>query len=419
VPTFDPLEAFADLRHEFGEHGGVNMSIEASTTFTVMRAEEMPEIFQGKRGPEAGGCYLYGRHFNPTVYVLGRQVAALEGAEAGYCTSSGMSAIAATVLQSCSAGDHMVAGDTLYGGTYALFSEYLPAKTGIETSHVRVDDLAAVERAFTDRTRVLYVETLSNPTLRVADIPALADIAHRHGARLVVDNTFCPLLVSPIQLGADVVVYSATKFLNGASDIIAGIICADTAFISSLMDLHHGSLMLLGPTMDPRAAFAISLRLPHLGLRMKEHSRRAKTFASRLYDLGVSVIYPGLPAHPDHEILARLASPEYGFGGVFCIDLETPERASRFMEKLQNKEQFGFMAVSLGFFDTLMSCSASSTSSELPDEAIRQAGISPGLVRISIGYTGSVEQRWCQLRRALEEVGALESGDATRQPTAP
>lgn len=407
MATFDPIESLADLRHEFGEHGGVNMSIEASTTFTVMTAETMPEIFQGQRGPETGGCYLYGRHFNPTVYVLGRQVAALEGAEAGYCTSSGMSAIAATVLQMCDSGDHVVSGDTLYGGTYALFNDYLPAKTGIRTAQVPIGDLEAVERAFTDRTRVLYVETLANPTLRVADIPALADIAHRHGAALVVDNTFCPLIVSPIQLGADVVIHSATKFLNGASDIIAGVISGTTEFISQLMDLHTGSLMLLGPTMDPRAAFEISLRLPHLGLRMKEHSHRAMAFATRLQELGISVIYPGLPTHPDHAILKRIGDSEYGFGGVFCIDLETPERASRFMETLQNTERFGFMAVSLGFFDTLMSCSASSTSSEMTDEALRQAAISPGLVRISIGYTGSLEQRWAQLQLGLDEAGLL------------
>jgi methionine-gamma-lyase len=180
------------------------------------------------------------------------------------------------------------------------------------------------------------------------------------------------------------------------------------------MDLHHGSLMLLGPTMDPRTAFDISLRLPHLGLRMQEHSRRAMIFATRLNEAGVPVVYPGLPDHPDHDVLARLGNPEYGFGGVFCIDLGTPARANRLMETLQNKERFGFMAVSLGFFDTLMSCSASSTSSEMPESALAQAGISPGLVRISIGYTGSVEQRWAQFERALGEVGALEPGASGR-----
>jgi len=135
---FDPTRSFADMRHEFGEHGGVNMSIETSTTFTVLSADTMPEIFQGRMGPEesSGGCFLYGRHFNPTVYVLGKQIAALEGAEAGYCSASGMSAIAATILQLCDQGGHVVASDTVYGGTFALLKDYLPAKSGLRVQFV-------------------------------------------------------------------------------------------------------------------------------------------------------------------------------------------------------------------------------------------------------------------------------------------
>jgi len=401
MPRFDPIESFANMRHEFGEHGGVNMSIEASTTFTVLTADTMPEIFQGRLGPE-GGCYLYGRHFNPTVYVLGRQVAALEGAEAGYCSASGMSAIAGAIMQLCGHGDHVVASDTLYGGTYALLHDFLPAKADIHASFAKVSDLEAIEAAFTPRTRVLYVETLSNPTLRVADLPRLAEIAHRRGARLVVDNTFTPLILSPLQHGADVVVHSLTKFMNGASDYIAGAVCGATGFIRELMDLHTGALMLLGPTMDPKVAYHISLRLPHLGLRMAEHSRRARVFAERLAEMRVPVVYPGLPDHPDHELLKRLANPDFGFGGIFCVDLETTRRAEEFMEILQNKDRFGFMAVSLGYFETLMSCSARTTSSEMTPEDLERAGIRPGLVRVSIGYTGSLEQRWRQFTDALQ-----------------
>ncbi len=379
----DPIEALADMRHEFGEHGGVNLSIETSTTFTVMKAGTMPELFQGRHGPDQDGCFLYGRHFNPTVYVLGKQLAAMEGAQAGYCTASGMSAISAAILQLCDAGDHVVASHTVYGGTYALLNEYLPKKTGLRVSFVDVTDLAEVERALTAGTRILYVETMSNPTLRVADIPRLADLAHAHGAKLVVDNTFCPLIVSPLQLGADVVVHSLTKFVNGASDAIAGVVCG---------------------TEDPRVAYEISMRVPHLGLRMKEHSRRAQTFAERLEALGLAVTYPGLAAHPDGEVLARIGNADYGAGGILCVDLETPERASRFMELLQNRDRFGFMAVSLGYFETLLSCSAISTSSELPPEDRDRAGILPGLVRISIGYTGTLEQRWRQMEDALGEL---------------
>ena len=407
MTKFDPIQAFANLRHEFAEHGGVNMSVEASTTFTVIDPTTMPEIFQGHLGPDVGGCYLYGRHFNPTVYVLGRQIAAYEGAQAGYCTASGLSAIAATIMQLCDTGDHVVASRTVYGGTFALLREYLPSKAAVTTTFVDVADLAEVEAAFTPRTKVLYCESLSNPTLRVADIPRLAEIAHRHGALLVVDNTFTPLIVAPIQHGADVVVHSLTKFMNGASDHIAGAVCGTTEFIMRLMDLHTGSLMLLGPTMDPQVAFDISLRLPHLGLRMAEHSRRAQAMASRLDALGLPVTYPGLAAHPDHALLQRLANPEFGHGGILTLDLGTRERAFEFMGLLQNEQQFGLMAVSLGYSETLMSCSAASTSSELSAEELEKARILPGLVRLSIGYTGTLEQRWLQLRSVLEQLGLV------------
>ncbi|HEX7374224.1 MAG TPA: aminotransferase class I/II-fold pyridoxal phosphate-dependent enzyme [Steroidobacteraceae bacterium] len=407
MPDFDPIQSFASLRHEFGEHGGVNMSVETSTTFTVIDPTTMPEIFQGHLGPETGGCYLYGRHFNPTVYVLGRQIAAYEGAAAGYCTASGLGAISATIMQLCDAGDHVVASRTVYGGTFAFLHDYLPAKAGVTTTFVDASDLAAVERAFTPRTRLLYCETISNPTLRVADIPRLAAIAHRHGASLVVDNTFAPLIIAPIPLGADVVVHSLTKFMNGASDHIAGAVCGTTEFIMKLMDLHTGSLMLLGPTMDPQVAFDISLRLPHLGLRMAEHSRRALEFSLRLEELGLPVVYPGLESHPDRALLARLAHPDFGCGGIFTLDLGTRQRAFEFMARLQNQHRFGLMAVSLGYSETLMSCSAASTSSEMPDDELEKAGIRPGLVRISIGYTGTLEQRWSQLRAVLEEMSLV------------
>ncbi|MAO84113.1 MAG: cystathionine beta-lyase [Myxococcales bacterium] len=403
----DPVERLAALRHEFGEHGGVNMSIEASTTFTVMEAGTMPEIFQGTLGPDAGGCYLYGRHFNPTVYVLGRQLAALEGTEAGYCTASGLGAIACALLGLLDQGDHIVASDTLYGGTWAMLSEFLPRKCGITTSFVDINDAKAVAAACGPRTRVVYAESLSNPTLRVTNLPMLAEVAHAHKAQLVVDNTFTPLGVTPTDHGADVVVHSLTKFVNGASDFIAGAVCGREEFIGSLMDLHVGPLMLLGPTMDPQVAHSISLRIPHLPIRMIEHARRAQVFAQRLEQAGVKVSYPGLESHPDHQLLQKIGRPEYGFGGLLTIDAGERAKAEALMDDLQNAEGFGFMAVSLGYFDTLMSCSASSTSSELSDEALAAAGIAPGLVRMSIGFTGSLEQRWQQLERALRRVGVI------------
>jgi methionine-gamma-lyase len=407
MPTRNPIERLADARHEFGEHGGVNMSVEASTTFTVMEPGTMPELFQGRKSAPQG-CYLYGRHFNPTVYQLGRQLAAIEGTEAAYCAASGMAAISAAILQLCRSGDHIVASNTIYGGTYALLHDFLPAKANIHTTFVDVTDLEAVIAAVSNRTKVIYAESIANPTLRVADIPALAEIAHTANVQLVIDNTFSPLLLSPASLGADVVVHSMTKFINGASDIIAGAICGSMEFVQGLMDLHTGPLMILGPTMDPTIASKISLRIPHLALRVIEHAKRAQIFAERLEAIGVSVVYPGLPAHPDHELLRRHRCAEYGFGGILTLDLGSEEKANQLMDLLQNKYGFGFMAVSLGYFDTLMSCPSSSTSSEMSDNDLSSAGIGQGLVRLSVGSTGTIEQRWQQLEGALRSMGVTE-----------
>ncbi|GAB4150154.1 MAG: aminotransferase class V-fold PLP-dependent enzyme [Planctomycetota bacterium] len=405
--SFDPVAAMARARHEFGEHGGVNLSIEASTTFTVLAANMMPRIFRGEGGPfsntagSTGGCYLYGRHFNPTVFTLGRSLAAMEDTEAAYATSSGIGAIAACLLQICRRDDRIVAGNTIYGGTFALLKDFLPVRTGIRTTFVPVHDHAAVRGALrATGARVLYVESISNPTLEVADLPALAEIAHGEKALLVVDNTFAPMILTPARHGADVVVHSVTKFLSGASDVIAGAVCASKDFIASMMDLHDGALMLLGPTMDPKIAHELTLRLPHLGLRMQEHGRRALACALKLRELGATVTYPGIEDHPGHALLSRLANPGYGFGGLLTVDLGDVDRANRFMETLQNRHSFGYMAVSLGYFDTLMSCSGSSTSSELSEEEQRKAGISPGLVRMSIGITGDLDERLEQLEDA-------------------
>ena len=402
----NPIEDLAHLRHEFGEHGGVNMSVESSSTFTVIDPETMPDLFQGRAGPDKG-CYLYGRHFNPTVYNLGRQMAALEGTEAAYCAASGMGAISAVIMCLCNAGDEVVASNAIYGGSYAFLHDFLPAKTGIQTRFVDITDVDAVAAAITDKTRLIFTESVSNPTLRLADLPKLAAVAGKNNISLVVDNTFSPLLLSPAVLGADVVVHSITKFISGASDVIAGAICGTEAFIGELMDLHTGPLMLLGPTMDPTIAAGISLRIPHLPLRIKAHSERALAITSRLQELGLKVCYPGLPDHPDHKLFEELHCDEYGYGGVFTLDVGDEETANALMSCLQNEQRFGYLAVSLGYFDTLMSCSGSSTSSEMSEEDKESAGISPGLLRISIGYTGTLEQRWTQLLTALRHTGLV------------
>ena len=406
MQKFNPEQALTETRREFGEHGGVTPSIERSATFTVLDPQTMPEIFEGIRGPEKGGCFLYSRHFNPTVNVLDRYLAAMEGTEAAVSTASGMGAISSTILQLCNSGDHLVSSDTVYGGTHAFFSELLP-EMGVTTTFVNPTDVKAFEAAITPQTKLIYTETVGNPTLKIADIPALSKLAHQHGIPLVVDNTFTPMIFSPVKLGADIVNYSMTKFINGASDVIAGAICASKDFVYKLMDLHRGRVMLLGPTMDPRVAFDLIQRLPHLGIRMREHSRRAMAIATRLEELGAPVCYPGLRSHPQHALFTSMMNEDYGYGGMLTLDCKTREKAEQLMSVLQNEEKFGLIAVSLGYFDTLLSCSGSSTSSEIPPEDQDRMGLSPGLLRIAIGYTGSLEARMEQIERAVKKVGLV------------
>lgn len=230
----DPAQALASARHEFGEHGGVNMSIEASATFTVMEPDTMRRMFAGELGPDRD-FYIYSRHFNPTVLNLGRLMAAMEGTEAAYCTASGMSAISSVLLQVCGAGGHVVASRRLYGGTHALLTYFLPRACGIQTTFVDAGDLAAVAAAIREgETKVLYVESVANPSLAVADVPGLCAVAHEKGVMVVVDNTFAPMVLSPARMGADVVVHSVSKFISGGADIIAG-------KLTSRSPYHHHS----------------------------------------------------------------------------------------------------------------------------------------------------------------------------------
>jgi methionine-gamma-lyase len=406
MAQFNPEQALWHIRREFGEHGGVAPSISRSSTFTVLDPGIMPDIFKGVRGPEKGGYFLYSRHFNPTVDTLARELAAMENTEAAICTSSGMSAIACTILQLCRAGDHVVTSSTIYGGTHALLEHLLP-ELGIKATFVDISNHAAVQAAITPATKIIFTESVGNPTLQVSDISVLAELAHDHQTLLVVDNTFTPMIITPSFLGADIVISSLTKFVNGASDVIAGVICSSKEFVHQLTDLHTGRIMLLGPTMDARTAFDIQQRLPHLSLRMKEHSIRAQAVAELLDKIKAKIIYPGLISHPQHELMKSLINDGYGFGGIVAVDCITQEKAETFMSLLQNKERFGLIAVSLGYFDTLMSCSGSSTASEIAIEDQKTMGLSPGLVRLSIGITGSLPERLEQIERAAKEAGLV------------
>lgn len=258
----------------FGEFGDVNPSITDSSTYTFLNPDKMKEIFEH----EIEGCFLYSRHWNPTNKYFSQALASLEGSESAQVTASGMSAISCSILQICSAGDEVISSRTVYGGTYALFKNFLP-KLGIRVKFVNIHDLEAVKSAITPNTKIIYTEAVSNPLLEVADISALAALSNKHGMKLIVDNTFSPLSIAPIQLGAHVVVHSLTKFINGTSDCVAGAICADKKFIDQLTDVNSGATMLLGPVLDSIRASSILKNLHSLHIRIQKHSHNAQFIA--------------------------------------------------------------------------------------------------------------------------------------------
>jgi methionine-gamma-lyase len=218
----------------------------------------------------------------------------------------------------------------------------------------------------------------------------------------VVDNTFTPMVVTPKDLGADVVVHSLTKYINGKSDCIAGAICADHDFINSISDVNTGISMLLGPVLDPLRSASIHKNLFTLHIRMQKHSQNAAFIAQKFLEKGARVSYPGLTTHRQHELMKNMMNEGYGFGGIFSIDMETKEKANDFMVGMQQRH-LGYLAVSLGYYKTLFSNSGTSTSSEIPEEVQKGMGLSPGLVRISIGLDQNIGQTWQGMEEAYDE----------------
>jgi len=395
MKIFDPATELNKLK-QFGEFGGVNPSITDSATYTFFGADTMLDTFHG----ETEGCFLYSRHWNPSNRYLSEALAAMEGTEAGWVTASGMGAITSAILQLVNSGDHIVASETTYGGTFAFLKNYLP-KFNIEVTFVNPTNHKQIKEAFRPNTKLLYVESVSNPMLQVADIPELSKISAAKGAKLMVDNTFTPMIISPAKLGADIVVYSMTKFINGKNDCVAGAICASEEFIASLIDVNNGTAMLLGPVLDPVRSSNILKNLYTLHIRMQKHSQNAAFLAEKFKDIGIKANYPGLKSHPDHELMTKIYNKDYGFGGIIAIDLETPERAAQFMENMQDKG-VGYLAVSLGYFRTLFSNSGKSTSSEVPEDIQKNMGLSPGLVRFSMGLDHDMENTFQMIKESYE-----------------
>lgn len=403
---FNPADRIQDLQY-FGEFGGVNPSISDSSTYTFLSAKTMFDTFEGN----AEGCYLYSRHSSPSNLYLGQALAAMEGTETANVAASGMGAIAPVLLQLCEAGNHIVSSRTIYGGTYAFMKNFIP-KLGIKTSFVDITKLDVVEAAITPDTNVLYCETVSNPLLEVADIESLAKIAKKHNLKLVVDNTFSPLSVAPAKLGADVVIHSLTKFINGSSDTVGGVTCGTQEFIDSLRNVNNGASMLLGPTMDSLRAASVLKNLRTLHIRMKQHSYNALYLAERFEQDGLKTVYPGLKSHPSHELYKSMINPEYGFGGMMTLDVGSIDKANELMELMQHRN-LGYLAVSLGFYKTLFSAPGTSTSSEIPLEEQKEMGLTDGLIRFSIGLDNDIERTYNMMRACMEEMGVLEKAEAT------
>lgn len=397
---FNPADKIQDLQY-FGEFGGVNPSISDSTTYTFLSAKTMFDTFEGN----AEGCYLYSRHSSPSNLYLGQALAAMEGTETANVAATGMGIITAVLMQLCKANDHIVSSRTIYGGTYAFLKNFAPG-FGLQTSFVNITNLDEVEAAITKNTKVLYCETVSNPLLEVADISALSKIAKKHNLTLVVDNTFSPLSVSPAQLGADVVVHSLTKFINGSSDTMGGVACGTQDFINALRDVNDGASMLLGASMDSLRAASILKNLRTLHIRIKQHSKNAMYLAEKFEKDGLKTVYPGLKSHPSHELFASMMNPEYGYGGMLTIDTGSLDNANSLMELMQEKN-LGYLAVSLGFYKTLFSAPGSSTSSEIPEEEQKEMGLTDGLIRFSIGLDNDIERTYRLMRECMVEKGIL------------
>lgn len=397
---FDPSSRIQDFL-VFGEFGDVNPSITDSSTYTFLSPERMEELFEH----EIEGCFLYSRHWNPTNKYLSKALARMEDSESAQVVASGMAAITAAVMQICSTGDEIVSAHTIYGGTYAFFKNVLP-RFGIKVHFVDIRDLAAVESALNEKTKIIYCETMSNPLLEIADIPAIAGIAKKVSAKLLVDNTFAPMIVSPIRLGADIVIHSMTKFINGTSDCVAGCICADDEFIHRLTDINSGTTMLFGPVLDSMRAASILKNIHSLHLRMRQHSRNAEFLANEFAKLGLRVFYPGLSEHPQHNLLTEMMNPGYGYGGMLALDVGDSAAAKDFMRRMQ-EEKVGYLAVSLGYFKTLFSSPGHSTSSEIPADERIELGMSDGLVRFSVGLDNDIEHSFQRIKRCLREVGGI------------
>lgn len=372
-------------RTQEGEHSD---PLFMTSSYVFSSAAEAAARFKGET---AGN--IYSRFTNPTVRTFEERLAALEGGESCVATASGMAAILSTCLSLLQAGDHIVSSRSIFGSTVVLFNKYL-ARAGIETSFVSQTDLSSWEGAIKSNTKLLFVETPSNPLIEVADIRALSELAHKHNCLLVVDNCFCtPALQRPLELGADIVIHSATKYIDGQGRAIGGAVVGDKKTVGEEV---FGFLRTAGPTMSAFNAWIFLTGLETLSIRMQTHSARALELAVHLFDHPkvTKVYYPGLPQHPQHQ-LAR--AQQDAFGGVLAFEVEGGRPAAW---QVIDSTQLLSITANLGDTKTTITHPATTTHGRLTDQEREQAGISDGLLRIAVGLE-SVKDLKNDLERGL------------------
>ncbi|MFL2706499.1 MAG: cystathionine gamma-synthase [Gammaproteobacteria bacterium] len=347
--------------------GAIMTPIYTSSTYV----QESPGVHKG---------YDYSRSVNPTRKALESCIADLEGSSHGFAFASGMSA-SATVLELLSSGDHVIAMDDLYGGTYRLFENVRKRSAGLEFTFCDLSDLDTLESSITEKTKMIWIETPTNPLLKIADLEAISQFAKKNKLISVCDNTFCsPFVQNPLEFGFDVVVHSATKYLNGHSDLIGGVVvCSDEKenLANEILYLQNA----VGSIMSPFDSFLLLRSLKTLSVRMERHCSNAEKIASYLNSHSAieKVIYPGLKSHPQHNIALKQMK---GFGGMISVVLKGGlESATNFLERTK----LFSLAESLGGVESLIEHPAIMTHASIPQEVREEIGISDGLVRLSVG----------------------------------
>jgi methionine-gamma-lyase len=373
-------------QENFQKSGPVGTVIARTASFTFSSSQEMKRWAEGK-----SSAYMYTRYANPTLAVAEEKIARLEGAEAGICTASGMAAISSALLSVLKAGDEVIATRALYGGSYRLMRDIFP-RMGIVVRHVDTD-LSGIERLVNPRTKALYIETPTNPTLRLVDLRKAAAFAKEWDLISLIDNTFAsPVLQKPLEFGFDLVMHSATKYLAGHSDVIAGAVVGRSSLIKQVREM----VIYLGGSMDPEAAFLLIRGMKTLEVRMKTQCATAMIVAKFLekHPKVARVHFPGLASHPDHKLAKKQM---HGFGAMLAFDMKGGlAAATRFCDRTR----IFLLAASLGGVESLVLLPAYSSHYRMSEKELRAAGITPGTVRASVGLE-SAQDLIEDLRQAL------------------